>query len=603
MSLASRFVNQRTLLIFGYAIIAAVVFLTYYAALRMPLYADDFEFLERAGRLAWYPYLNYYLNDYAFFRLVPYVALKIAYALFGGNASSYHLGQILLHIFNSFMLCWLVSRVSRKWQIGMVSALFFATIPVIHLAVFWVAVADPLSTFLYLGSLVLWVLYIESGGVHRFMALAVAFALALMTKEMNATVLLTMFLLQHLLMRGRTRVDLRKPYVWLGCWWLGYGVFAFSYQSQRAPAGNPNALGEFAAHFAREILPYVQNLLAPWGIASPANYVWLVFCVALYLFVLARQKNIALLFLGLVASFIALPLLPFLCGCGRYLYLPIMISAILFALVVYASVRVLAQRRASAFAIGLSVVVLFVNSIGVAGYAEQFDGVARSNRTLARALIGNHPQLPAGTLLYVLDPPMPTRFLSGQLFLHYGAAVLVESNETDTWIDLGSYPNAIVIYPDEDERWHEQVFENGDWRINPSTPADFGAQIRLERVQIVESRLKRGDSLVLFLYWRALQNIDRDYTVFVHLVDAQGTTSYSQDAQPRSGRSPTSAWRAGKPLVDSHVLNIPSGAQPGDYRLEVGLYFAPTMERLPIVDTNGNPIADHIVIESFKVTE
>jgi hypothetical protein len=30
---------------------------------------------------------------------------------------------------------------------------------------------------------------------------------------------------------------------------------------------------------------------------------------------------------------------------------------------------------------------------------------------------------------------------------------------------------------------------------------------------------------------------------------------------------------------------------------------APTMERLPIVDANGNPIADHIIIESFKVIE
>jgi hypothetical protein len=33
------------------------------------------------------------------------------------------------------------------------------------------------------------------------------------------------------------------------------------------------------------------------------------------------------------------------------------------------------------------------------------------------------------------------------------------------------------------------------------------------------------------------------------------------------------------------------------------MYYLPTLERLWSMDANGNPIADHITIEPFKVTE
>ena len=92
----------------------------------------------------------------------------------------------------------------------------------------------------------------------------------------------------------------------------------------------------------------------------------------------------------------------------------------------------------------------------------------------------------------------------------------------------------------------------------------------------------RGQSLDLDLVWRAERALTEAYTVFVHLVDANGNVVADADSPPFTGLYPTNRWRAGETLRDRHTLKIPADLAPGNYALEIGMYAPATGARLPV---------------------
>jgi 4-amino-4-deoxy-L-arabinose transferase-like glycosyltransferase len=91
-----------------------------------------------------------------------------------------------------------------------------------------------------------------------------------------------------------------------------------------------------------------------------------------------------------------------------------------------------------------------------------------------------------------------------------------------------------------------------------------------------------GDTLPLALFWQAGQALTIDYTVFVHLRDAQGTTVAQRDSWPLDGAYPTSRWRPGEAVIDPQPVRLPEDLPPGDYTLWAGMYRLETLERLPV---------------------
>lgn len=103
-----------------------------------------------------------------------------------------------------------------------------------------------------------------------------------------------------------------------------------------------------------------------------------------------------------------------------------------------------------------------------------------------------------------------------------------------------------------------------------------------------------GD-LTLNLHWKATQPVDRDYTVFVHLVDRQGHIIEGADGEPGRGAFPTSTWLPGEEIVDSHEVHLP-GPPPAGSHLEVGMYLLSTGERLPAFGADASSLGDSIAI-------
>jgi hypothetical protein len=163
-----------------------------------------------------------------------------------------------------------------------------------------------------------------------------------------------------------------------------------------------------------------------------------------------------------------------------------------------------------------------------------------------------------------------------------------------------SDPSDLLLLPGEADRASLVSITVGEIFVpSPTSSADiiFGEQIRLLGHDLAcEQDISGCD---LRLYWEALAPVDRDYTVFVHLLDANSAIIAQDDAPPGDPFFPTSTWLSGEVIVDNHHLALPAAAPPGVYRVIVGLYHWPTGDRLQAVDGEGNPLGDAALLTTI----
>ncbi len=94
----------------------------------------------------------------------------------------------------------------------------------------------------------------------------------------------------------------------------------------------------------------------------------------------------------------------------------------------------------------------------------------------------------------------------------------------------------------------------------------------------------------LALVWQAAQLLADDYTIFVHLLQPDGTCNpcaWQQDVMPQQGQYPTTRWQVGEVVIDSYRIVLPETAPPGSYPLEVGIYLAEDGRRLQVTLPDG----------------
>jgi len=127
-------------------------------------------------------------------------------------------------------------------------------------------------------------------------------------------------------------------------------------------------------------------------------------------------------------------------------------------------------------------------------------------------------------------------------------------------------------------------------------------KVLLKACDLESDTLKPGETLRFTLYWRSLQPMQEDYTVFVHVARADGWILTQRDVQPRDGTRPTSSWLADEWIEDHHELSIPSDATPDIYWLKVGMYLQATMRRLPVVDPGqARVLQDSVLVKELRV--
>jgi len=112
--------------------------------------------------------------------------------------------------------------------------------------------------------------------------------------------------------------------------------------------------------------------------------------------------------------------------------------------------------------------------------------------------------------------------------------------------------------------------------------------------------LKAAQPLHLTLNWYVLARPRTSVTIFIHLVDANGTLRLGHDYTPLGGAFPSylwfPKWLEGQQVIDPYRLVIPTDMPPGQYWLEVGMYEMGSIRRIPQFSFDGTMTGDRFIL-------
>jgi 4-amino-4-deoxy-L-arabinose transferase-like glycosyltransferase len=157
--------------------------------------------------------------------------------------------------------------------------------------------------------------------------------------------------------------------------------------------------------------------------------------------------------------------------------------------------------------------------------------------------------------------------------------------------------------------WHNGgvlVFQGQGYRpdaemtVTHDLDVSFGDQVLLRGYALSTDRPEPGQELTLQLFWQAIRP-ERNYSVFVHLIGADGQGLAGVDGEPLLGLYGMSThWPRDRAVTDERVLLVPADAQPGYVHLVVGLYDAddPESTPLPIAGSGASSVTlDYVKVD------
>ncbi|MBI4789480.1 MAG: glycosyltransferase family 39 protein [Chloroflexi bacterium] len=582
---------------------------------------DDYTYLYWAGSMPLPQYLARALdpglqnNNY---RPLRHILVLIEYNLFHSDASYYHLVQILIHAANALVVLAIVWRLGKRWRVAFLAAVLYVGFPVANEAVFWISDEAPLATFFALAAVLFWLDYLQSLNRKEYLLAIGALVLALFSKESAIILPITLFLTDHVLVHQKATISgLARRYACVAVIFLVYLAIQASIQLRGVfVTEGKYSIGE---HVLTNYAAYLGLLASPWGIWSSSSVDLIVILIGLLCIGVAiLKRNVAAIFLVLMVFLTIGPVVLSPFGAyARYLYLATVPISICWALALERAWSHWKPTNLIAIASIMVMGFVVLNGSTTATAGAELSEATRQSRVPFGDIMRQHPAFRNSTRLFLVEPPRNVSItdVAGMLFQRYGQKLSVSGTFEDGRVYTGGrlkseranfqdYSIAYVYYFDETNRPVQvSVDKEATTQVTPEMPRDFEAPVRLEGYEITSSTLKRDEPLVLILYWRATGRIEKDYTVFVHLVDANGRMVLGEDSMPRSGKERTSAWRLNQFTADAHVLSIPADLGAGSYHLEVGLYELSTLQRLSLVDSRGAVLSDQIVIQPLVTTD
>ena len=153
--------------------------------------------------------------------------------------------------------------------------------------------------------------------------------------------------------------------------------------------------------------------------------------------------------------------------------------------------------------------------------------------------------------------------------------------------------------------------------VGPTPGIQLGDFARLVGYDLSTLHNTPGSRVFLTLYWQAIKSSAFDYSVYIHLWDAQaqqlrgvwggepvsGAFSVWQGVAGDHFSDPyhTRLWQPGEYIKDEWVLDIAKDTPPGTYQLRVGLFDPIGGNRLAVLK-DGQPAGDGVVLAAFTVS-
>lgn len=381
-------------------------------------------------------------------------------------------------------------------------------------------------------------------------------------------------------------------------------------------AGTPYALlswGEFRSGLLGQVQDYAEtahgDFVGAWNLAGYGDFFWneglgWVACIAglagLALLLADRRRRAAgLIWLSFVLPYLLLHLAQ-TSHFTRNMLPVVVLSALPLGMAgaaLYAQAQAFVQRGKRAwrpalylFAVALGVLLLLPPALGTWAYSARL----QRGDTRLQALAWVEANVPPGARIAAELRPLP-----GPSESRWAEEAPLTRHEL-AWYRQQGYAFLIA----SSEAWRQ-------WSIPPAyvnlagrplaefggaTPRDMlgprlaiyatglaarDAPAQLDRAYVGGAHLagialgrpdRAAGWLGLRTFWSVEQPLEHDFFIFVHLVDAAGTTVAQRDAPPWQGRFPTSSWRPGTLVVDINDLPLPAGLPAGTYTIMLGMF-------------------------------
>lgn len=135
----------------------------------------------------------------------------------------------------------------------------------------------------------------------------------------------------------------------------------------------------------------------------------------------------------------------------------------------------------------------------------------------------------------------------------------------------------------------------------PAGAINFNDELVLRRATLETTATAPGGEVRVALEWQALRRMSSSYTVFVHVVGPDGKLYGQKDYWPVEGTRLTTDWQAGEVIEDPYRVPLAADAPIGEYSVHVGLYLLETLERLPVLNAEGQPLDDKVILSGLVV--
>lgn len=129
--------------------------------------------------------------------------------------------------------------------------------------------------------------------------------------------------------------------------------------------------------------------------------------------------------------------------------------------------------------------------------------------------------------------------------------------------------------------------------------ANFENELRLVGYTVNPPRARADQIVEVAMYWEPLRDLERSYSVFVQVMDANGQVAAQWDAEPVFGLYGTGAWKRGAIITDLYPLRLPQDMEPGEYKFQVG--WLDGNERLTVYDAQGREADDKFIFGTLVV--
>lgn len=151
------------------------------------------------------------------------------------------------------------------------------------------------------------------------------------------------------------------------------------------------------------------------------------------------------------------------------------------------------------------------------------------------------------------------------------------------------------VYTVDRSMWHE-------------ADANFGDEIRFVGYDLlpVDGPYCLGDTLTLAMTWQQIRTPSHQYQMFIQLLtqDEQARIA-GYDGPPEDDRrsNATNTWvNTGEyRLSERFDMPIDADAEPGTYKLVVGLYDVETAERVQVLGANGENVGSYAILQNLDV--